>query len=218
MEDLWAEYPDLTQTEVRTVLGSFLFSADEVFKDVRVLSGGEKVRLALAKLMLKEANLLILDEPTNHLDIPAKEALEKSLANFEGTILFVSHDRYFIQKMAKAVLNIEDGIAAYYPLSFDEVIQQQEEPQIEQKEINVTTRESSKQSKSRLEKQLKKVEESITLKEEELEEYRDLRYEPDYYHDHEKMKELDQKIDDIHNEIAALMKDWEIIHESLEEM
>jgi ATP-binding cassette subfamily F protein 3 len=107
LEDLWDEYPDLTHSEVRTVLGSFLFRADEVFKDVRVLSGGEKVRLALAKLMLKQANLLILDEPTNHLDIPAKEALEKSLANYEGTILFVSHDRYFIQKMAKAVLNIE---------------------------------------------------------------------------------------------------------------
>lgn len=216
LEDLWDEYPDLTQTEVRTVLGSFLFSADEVFKDVRVLSGGEKVRLALAKLMLKEANLLILDEPTNHLDIPAKEALEKSLAHFEGTILFVSHDRYFIQKMAKAILNIEDGIAAYYPLKFEEMIEHQE-VQVEQKIETFKPRESSKQSKSRLEKQLKKIEEAITLKEEELEEHRDLRYEPDYYHDHEKMKELDALIDDIHNQIAALMKDWEMIHESLEE-
>ncbi len=217
LEDLWDEYPDLTQTEVRTVLGSFLFSADEVFKDVRVLSGGEKVRLALAKLMLKEANLLILDEPTNHLDIPAKEALEKSLSNYEGTILFVSHDRYFIQKMAKAVLNIEDGIAAYYPLSFEEIIQQQETI-VEEKETVINPRETSKQSKSRLEKQLKKVEESITLKEEELEDYRELRYDPDYYHNHEKMKELDAQIDEIHNEIAALMKDWEIIHESLEDL
>lgn len=215
LEDLWDEYPDLTQTEVRTVLGSFLFRADEVFKDVRVLSGGEKVRLALAKLMLKQANLLILDEPTNHLDIPAKEALEKSLANYEGTILFVSHDRYFIQKMAKAVLNIEDGNATYYPLSFEEVTQGQE-IKIQTEEVMITPKESSKQSKSRLEKQLKKIEEAITLKEEDLEMARELRYEPDYYHDHHKMKELDAKIDDIHNEIAALMKDWESLHESIE--
>jgi ATP-binding cassette, subfamily F, member 3 len=93
----------MTHTEIRTVLGSFLFTSDEVFKEVNVLSGGEKVRLALAKLMLKGANLLILDEPTNHLDIPGKEALEKSLSDYEGTILFVSHDRYFVNKMAKGI-------------------------------------------------------------------------------------------------------------------
>ncbi len=220
LEDLWDEYPDLTQTEVRTVLGSFLFSADEVFKDVRVLSGGEKVRLALAKLMLKQANLLILDEPTNHLDIPAKEALEKALAHYEGTILFVSHDRYFIQKMAKAILNIEDGIAAYYPLSLEEVQNQAELNQVTQhspQQNVVSARDTSKQSKSRLEKQLKKIEEAITQKEEELEAARDLRFEPDYYHDHFKMKELDEIIDGIHNEISRLMQDWESLHESIEE-
>lgn len=217
LEDLWNAYPDLKQTEVRTVLGSFLFSADDVFKEVRVLSGGEKVRLALAKLMLKQANLLMLDEPTNHLDIPAKEALEKALQHFDGTLLFVSHDRYFIQKMAKAILNIEDGIAAYYPLTLNEVVENQGEEKILKEEKIVEASESPKQSESRLKKQLKKVEEQITLKEEELEAARDLRYEPEYYHDHARMKELDALIDTIHNELNAYIKDWESLHESLEE-
>lgn len=215
LEDLWNAYPDLLQTEVRTVLGSFLFSSDDVFKDVRVLSGGEKVRLALAKLMLKQANLLILDEPTNHLDIPSKEALEKALQDYEGTLLFVSHDRYFIQKMAKAIINIEDGIAAYYPLEFNQV-QEQLETQTIAQQVVIEPTESKKQSLSRLKKQLLKIEEAITLKEEELEIARDLRYEPDYYHDHSKMKELDHQIDAIHNEIAGLMKDWESLQESIE--
>ncbi len=121
LEDLWDSYPELTHTQVRTILGSFLFTADEVFKEVNVLSGGEKVRLALAKLMLQQANFLVLDEPTNHLDILGKEALETALIDYEGTLLFVSHDRYFIQKMAKAVLSIEDGQAQYYPLSYQEI-------------------------------------------------------------------------------------------------
>lgn len=216
LEDLWNAYPDLTHTEVRTVLGSFLFTSDEVFKEVNVLSGGEKVRLALAKLMLQQANFLILDEPTNHLDIPAKEALEKALKDYEGTLLFVSHDRYFIQKMAKAVLSIEDGKADYYPLRYEEIEWGQELIQKEETkpEINV---EAKPQSKSRLLKQLAKIEEMITLKEEELEAQRDLRFEPEYYHDHAKMQELDEVIDRIHNELGGLMKDWESLHESLEE-
>lgn len=215
LEDLWNAYPDLTHTEVRTVLGSFLFTSDEVFKEVRVLSGGEKVRLALAKLMLQEANFLVLDEPTNHLDIPAKEALEKALRDYEGTLLFVSHDRYFIQKMAKAVLSIENGSANYYPLKFEEIQWQAPQEIIEEKKVVPT--ESRPQSKSRLLKQLAKIEEEITLKEEELQTTRELRFEPDYYHDHAKMKELDDRIDRIHNELSGFMKDWESLHESLEE-
>ncbi|WP_199250008.1 ABC-F family ATP-binding cassette domain-containing protein [[Phormidium] sp. ETS-05] len=109
MDTIHDEVPEWTNEEVRTLLGSFLFSGDTVFKPVSALSGGEKARLALAKMLLQPANLLILDEPTNHLDIPAKEMLEEALQNYEGTVLLVSHDRYFISRVANKIVEIRDG-------------------------------------------------------------------------------------------------------------
>ncbi|MCM4557008.1 ATP-binding cassette domain-containing protein, partial [Escherichia coli] len=100
------DYPELNEVNVRTTLGNFLFSDDDVLKNVQSLSGGEKARLALAKLTLLEANVLILDEPTNHLDIESKEVLEAALIDFEGTILFVSHDRYFINRIASKIVEL----------------------------------------------------------------------------------------------------------------
>jgi ATP-binding cassette subfamily F protein 3 len=109
METIHDEVPDWTNEEVRTLLGRFLFSGDTVFKKVAALSGGEKARLALAKMLLRPANLLILDEPTNHLDIPAKEMLEEAIQNYDGTVLIVSHDRYFISQVATKIVEIRDG-------------------------------------------------------------------------------------------------------------
>lgn len=212
LEDLWDAYPDLTQTEVRTILGSFLFTADEVFKEVNVLSGGEKVRLALAKLMLKGSNFLVLDEPTNHLDILGKEALENALKDYEGTILFVSHDRYFIQKIAKTVLSIENGHADFYQIE-DQALRTEikEEQKLEEK-VEV----KPKANASRLLKQIQKLEEAIALKEEELAIAREKRFDPFYYHDYQNMRELDESIDGIHVDLDKLMKDWESLHEELE--
>jgi len=205
LDEIWDEHPTLTQTEVRTILGSFLFSADEVFKEVGVLSGGEKVRLSLAKLMLKKANFLILDEPTNHLDILSKEALENCLRDYDGTILFVSHDRYFIKQIATSCLVIENGNTTYYPYGYKDYIDTKKEiikqnEQIEDKPIK---------TKQKTKYNLKKIEEKITELENLLEEKRALRFEPEYYQDSKKMQELDEEIDDIHNLIHAQEEIWE---------
>ena len=120
LDELWDEHPEYDHTEIRKILGQFMFTADDVYKSCRVLSGGEKVRLTLAKMMLTKANLLILDEPTNHLDIMGKEALESALSEYTGTVIFVSHDRYFIQKLATSILYIEGDNTQYYALNYNE--------------------------------------------------------------------------------------------------
>lgn len=120
LEDLWNTYPDLKHTEVRTALGHFLFSQDDVYKKISQLSGGEKVRLALLKLFKKQPNFLILDEPTNHMDMIGKQALESMLKAFSGTVLFVSHDRYFIKEVATALLVFEGDGVIYYPYGYEE--------------------------------------------------------------------------------------------------
>ena len=121
LDELWDMDPDATQTQIRNTLASFLFTQDEVFKEVNDLSGGERVRLALAKLMLEHDNVLLLDEPTNNLDIPAKEALESALEKYDGTILFVSHDRMFLKKMATRVLEM-DSVGKIYDLNYEEYL------------------------------------------------------------------------------------------------
>jgi ATP-binding cassette subfamily F protein 3 len=114
LETVHDEVPDWTNEEVRTLLGRFLFSGDMVYKRVEALSGGEKARLALAKMLLRPANLMMLDEPTNHLDIPAKEMLEEALQHYDGTVLLVSHDRYFISRVATKIVEIRDGELRLY--------------------------------------------------------------------------------------------------------
>ena len=108
-EEISDEYPTLTNTEIRNVLAAFLFTGDDVFKQIKMLSGGERGRVSLAKLMLSEANFLILDEPTNHLDIMSKEILEDAINSYSGTVLYVSHDRYFINRTASRILELENG-------------------------------------------------------------------------------------------------------------
>ncbi|MEG0736546.1 MAG: ABC-F type ribosomal protection protein, partial [Longicatena sp.] len=131
LEEVWNDYPDLTRTEVRTALGCFLFNGDDVFKTVDCLSGGEKVRLSFVKLMLSHPNFLMMDEPTNHLDLIGKEALEESLREYEGTMLFVSHDRYFISKLATAILVIDDGKAQFFPLTYSEYMNKEPIPVVD---------------------------------------------------------------------------------------
>lgn len=207
LEELWNDYPDLDMYKIRSTLGAFLFTADEVFKEVSVLSGGEKVRLSLAKLMLKKANFLILDEPTNHLDILSKEALENALNEYDGTILFVSHDRYFIKKIATSCLVIEENNVSYYPDGYKDYI---DVKKIEEYKKEDTKQEVPlKQIKKKPKYNIDKLERQISLMEDILEDKRALRFEPEYYQDMNKMKELDEEIDDVHNQIHALEEQWE---------
>ena len=135
METIHDEVPDWKNEEVRTLLGSFLFSGDTVFKQVAALSGGEKARLALAKMLLRPANLLILDEPTNHLDIPAKEMLETAIQNYDGTVIIVSHDRYFISQVANKIVEIRDGefrlYRGDYQYYLDKIAEEKEQARLE---------------------------------------------------------------------------------------
>lgn len=126
MEDFWEEYPTLKEVEVRSALGSFLFSGDDVYKELGQLSGGEKVRLALCKMFKRRPNLLILDEPTNHMDIVGKEALEQMLKSYTGTVLFVSHDRYFIKEIAMGILDFQADKVQYYPCTYEEYLEQKQ--------------------------------------------------------------------------------------------
>lgn len=120
LDDFWDEYPNLTETEARNALGAFLFAGEDVFKNVNMLSGGEKVRLALCKILKTRPNVLVLDEPTNHMDIVGKETLESMLKDYKGTLIFVSHDRYFVKKVATQLLVFEDGTTNLYQFGYEQ--------------------------------------------------------------------------------------------------
>jgi ATP-binding cassette, subfamily F, member 3 len=160
METIHDEVPDWKNEEVRTLLGRFLFSGDTVQKAVGSLSGGEKARLALAKMLLRPANLLILDEPTNHLDIPAKEMLEESLTNYDGTAIVVSHDRYFISQVANKIVEVRDGELRLYRGDYhyylDKIAEEKEKAKLEQIEAEKAEKSAAKREKQKQKEKAKK--------------------------------------------------------------
>jgi ATP-binding cassette subfamily F protein 3 len=160
MDTIHSEVPDWTNEEVRTLLGRFLFSGDMVFKKVAALSGGEKARLALAKMLLRPANLLILDEPTNHLDIPAKEMLEEAIQHYDGTMIIVSHDRYFISQVANKIVEIRDGELRLYRGDYhyylDKIAEEKEKARLEAIEAEKAAKATAKREKQKQKQKARK--------------------------------------------------------------
>ncbi|GIP29575.1 ABC transporter ATP-binding protein [Paenibacillus sp. J23TS9] len=149
LEELWSEYPHMEEARIRTVLGNFLFSGEDVLKKIAALSGGEKARVALAKLMLLEANMLILDEPTNHLDLYSKEVLESALIDYEGTLLFISHDRYFLNKMAERIIELHPQGVEHFLGNYDDyTAKKQELEELTQEALEAAGGSVSKQENS----------------------------------------------------------------------
>jgi len=229
LNELWDEYPTINEKDIRTVLGNFLFSGDDVLKPVQALSGGEKARLALAKLMMQKANLLILDEPTNHLDIDSKEVLEAALTDFPGTIIFVSHDRYFINKITDQVAEMNrDGISVYlgdYDYYLEKKAEEAEHKRLEQEKQPIQNTEDKKrnfkldkQQQSLLRKKQRRItelEELIDSLELKISEIEEKMAEPEIFQDHEKSFELNEKMIALKNNVEEYMEEWTTLQEEI---
>lgn len=218
VDDFSRDFPNLTTTQIRQALGTFLFTQEEVFKEIKVLSGGEKVRLQLCKIFKKEPNLLLLDEPTNHMDIVGKESLENILKEYKGTLIFVSHDRYFVNKIADSILAFEPEGVVYFKGNYEEYKQYKDsknsENVIEEKANDVKKKNLNNQylqnkEKLRRENKIKKLESEIEQKENEIEKLKDEMKNEDICTDYIKLKELQDKIIEIEQEIEAKMLEWE---------
>ncbi len=215
LEDFWDEFPSLTQTEIRNMLGAFLFSGDDVFKKVNMLSGGEKVRLALCKIFKRRPNVLILDEPTNHMDIVGKETLESMLKDYKGTLIFVSHDRYFIKQVSQRIMAFEHGNTSIFNFGYEEYLEKKQSAEaannivttVEKSEPRVNNNPGKERSK--LERKQKKLEEKLEAEENRISELKDQLLNPDIQSDYMKLSEIQTLIDEIEEETLADMAEWD---------
>ena len=232
LKELWDEWPLMNEKDIRTVLGRFLFSREDVDKAVSSLSGGEKARLALAKLMMQKANFLILDEPTNHLDLDSKEVLENALIDYPGTLLFVSHDRYFINRIATKVVELSGSGSFEYLGDYDYYLEKKQEL-LELAQMKAATQPqepqeiAEKASTSKIDKEAKKRERQIRRAVEELEEkmqattatithLEEALCDPAIFTDHEKITELQEQLTTAKEQHELLELEWLELNEELE--
>jgi ATP-binding cassette subfamily F protein 3 len=221
IDEIWDEHPQMNQTDVRTKLAAFLFHGEDVFKEIYKLSGGERSRISLLKLMLSKSNFLLMDEPTNHLDIVSKQVLEDALSNYTGTVLFISHDRYFINKVANKIVELGSiGCITYkgdysYYLSKKPTYQTEaesgksaaEEQPTEQKNDWMKQKEE-KSNQRKQQKRLETVEKEIERIEARIKEIEVLLEQPEVYTDHVKCQELHDEDERIKQELDALYDEW----------
>jgi ATP-binding cassette subfamily F protein 3 len=229
LDEIWNRFPHMDEKDVRGLLGSFLFSGDDVFKTVDSLSGGEKARLALAVIMLRQANFLLLDEPTNHLDVYSREVLEKALQDYDGTILFVSHDRYFLNKISTRVLEITPRGLIGFPGNYDHFLDKRSQADsaaqpapvvsaekeaarqsyLKDKETRRTA-EKMKKRAAQLETAIEETERSIRSLEEEL-------YLPETSRDLNLLMQKSADLEKFRKELDSLYAQWELATLSIEE-
>ena len=233
LAELWDEHPTLPEKEIRSALGAFLFSGEDVEKTIPLLSGGEKARVALAKLAMNQENFLILDEPTNHLDIDNKEVLENALIDYDGTLLFVSHDRYFINRIATKVVELSENGSKMYLGDYDYYLEKkQEEEEIaellakeEQTEVveTPTSKSNYYQSKEQqklirsLSRKITQVEEEMAQLDETIAQLEAEMVRPDVLDDHVKLNDLNQQLENARVEQEEKLVDWENLSIELEE-
>ncbi len=225
------KYPALTEFEVRSALGAFMFSGEDVFKNITDLSGGEKVRLALCTILKERPNVLILDEPTNHMDIVGKETLENMLSAYEGTLVFVSHDRYFVKKIADKLLVFENGAVNFYPFGYDEydeLCRAEESDKTTEREKTTslaketTVNKSAKKycsplkEKGKIARKIQKLEKLIADTEKEINSYNEKLLLPEVYTDYIKSEKIQSEIERLTALCEEFTAEWLALSESSE--
>lgn len=235
LSELWDEWPLLNEKDIRSILGRFLFSGDDVAKTVNSLSGGEKARLALAKLMMQKSNFLVLDEPTNHLDLDSKEILENALIDYPGTLLFVSHDRYFINRIATKVIELSSTGSFEYLGDYDYYVEKKQELEelaamkAAETAKNMTETVTQTKTTSMIDKDAKKRERQIRRLIEELEKnmtsldetittYEEQLCDPAIFSDHEKTLAIQSELNHVKEQHEALEMEWLELNEELEQL
>ncbi|MCG3399877.1 ABC-F family ATP-binding cassette domain-containing protein [Staphylococcus massiliensis] len=232
LDYIWDQYMHLPEKEVRAILGRFLFVQDDVKKVINDLSGGEKARLQLALLMLERNNVLILDEPTNHLDIDSKEMLEQALKNFEGTIIFVSHDRYFINEIATKVFSMQKGHHRMYIGNYQYYLDKSEEERalnaieeasdgadskVDTSDVSYQDHKEAKKQIRKLEREIASIEQEISSLEAHIESIDEQLTDPEVFNDPEKAAAFADEKEQTEQELEQIMENWEILQEKLSE-
>lgn len=235
LSELWDEWPLLNEKDIRSILGRFLFSGDDVAKTVNSLSGGEKARLALAKLMMQKSNFLVLDEPTNHLDLDSKEILENALIDYPGTLLFVSHDRYFINRIATKVIELSSTGSFEYLGDYDYYVEKKQELEelaamkAAETAKNITETVTQTKTTSMIDKDAKKRERQIRRTIEEIEKnmnsldeaittFEEQLCDPAIFSDHEKTLAIQSELNHVKEQHEALEMEWLELSEELEQL